>query len=253
MTEPPLRACGDAARLTAGLVHIIDDDPEAIQDLLHVAGGRMFEHKLSQLREDRAAAKAYAEAAASYTERGFTVLDDYPADWRDTSCIGRRFLRSADGAEATDAAVTQPAQWAVFLSEKDVIVDKHTGELVNFRDIDWQTERQPDREPAAGMRHADTVEDRAVFTPEWFCLDYVAAGLQLCEWIQKGSERRSAPEGGDDPDTIARATPGARTAMRRSDRAVELMARRTPWILRGRAGLAPATGRSGQLPESLRS
>jgi hypothetical protein len=39
-------------------------------------------------------------------------------------------------------------------------------------------------------------------------------------------------------------TPGPRTAMRRSDRAVEVMARRTPWILRGMARLTPATGRS---------
>jgi hypothetical protein len=31
--------------------------------------------------------------------------------------------------------------------------------------------------------------------------------------------------------------------MRRSDRAVEVMARRAPWILRGMARLAPATGR----------
>ena len=38
-------------------------------------------------------------------------------------------------------------------------------------------------------------------------------------------------------------TPGARTAMRRADRAVEVMARRTPWILRGMARLAPVTGR----------
>jgi class 3 adenylate cyclase len=39
-------------------------------------------------------------------------------------------------------------------------------------------------------------------------------------------------------------TPGPRTAMRRSDRAVAVMARRTPWILRGMARLAPTTGRS---------
>jgi pimeloyl-ACP methyl ester carboxylesterase len=39
-------------------------------------------------------------------------------------------------------------------------------------------------------------------------------------------------------------TPGPRTAMRRSDRAMEVMARRTPWILRGFARLAPATSRS---------
>ena len=31
--------------------------------------------------------------------------------------------------------------------------------------------------------------------------------------------------------------------MRRSDRAVAVMARRTPWILRGMARLAPATDR----------
>jgi pimeloyl-ACP methyl ester carboxylesterase/class 3 adenylate cyclase len=39
-------------------------------------------------------------------------------------------------------------------------------------------------------------------------------------------------------------TPGPRTGMRRSDRAVAVMAKRTPWILRGMARLAPATGRS---------
>ena len=38
-------------------------------------------------------------------------------------------------------------------------------------------------------------------------------------------------------------TPGPRTVMRRSDRAVAVMARRTPWILRGMGRLAPATGR----------
>jgi class 3 adenylate cyclase len=43
---------------------------------------------------------------------------------------------------------------------------------------------------------------------------------------------------------VSTPTPGPRTAMRRSDRAVEVMARRTPWILRGMARLAPATSRS---------
>jgi pimeloyl-ACP methyl ester carboxylesterase len=39
-------------------------------------------------------------------------------------------------------------------------------------------------------------------------------------------------------------TPGPRSAMRRSDRAVEVMARRTPWILRTVARLNPPAGRS---------
>jgi hypothetical protein len=35
--------------------------------------------------------------------------------------------------------------------------------------------------------------------------------------------------------------------MRRSDRAVAVIARRTPWILRGMARLAPAAGRAAKL------
>jgi hypothetical protein len=53
--------------------------------------------------------------------------------------------------------------------------------------------------------------------------------------------------------TGVNATPGPRTAMDRSDRAPEVNARRTPWILRGMARLAPATSRSQQLRESVRS
>jgi class 3 adenylate cyclase len=45
-------------------------------------------------------------------------------------------------------------------------------------------------------------------------------------------------------ELAAAPTPGPRTTMRRSDRAVAVMARRTPWILRGMARLVPVTDRS---------
>ena len=45
-------------------------------------------------------------------------------------------------------------------------------------------------------------------------------------------------------------TPGPRAAMRRTDRAVEVMAKRTPWILRGISRLTPATGRGPRLVRS---
>jgi pimeloyl-ACP methyl ester carboxylesterase len=48
--------------------------------------------------------------------------------------------------------------------------------------------------------------------------------------------------GSPEAELASMPTPGRRTAMRRSDRAVEAIARRTPWILRG-VGLLPATGR----------
>ena len=48
-------------------------------------------------------------------------------------------------------------------------------------------------------------------------------------------------------------TPGPRAAMRRSDRAVEVIARRTPWMLRAAARLNPPTGRRTPTGASARS
>jgi class 3 adenylate cyclase len=57
--------------------------------------------------------------------------------------------------------------------------------------------------------------------------------------VHRDGPRAGSPEA----ELASMPTPGRRTAMRRSDRAVEAIARRTPWILRGMARLAPATGR----------
>jgi class 3 adenylate cyclase len=47
------------------------------------------------------------------------------------------------------------------------------------------------------------------------------------------------PAGSVEAELASTPTPGPRSGMRRSDRAVEVVARRTPWILRGMARLAP--------------
>ena len=72
---PPLRALGEAAGLTAGLVHIIDDDPDAVNTLIEVAGTRRFEHRIQQLRHARESQRAYDAAVAEYTERGYQVIE----------------------------------------------------------------------------------------------------------------------------------------------------------------------------------
>jgi pimeloyl-ACP methyl ester carboxylesterase/class 3 adenylate cyclase len=64
-------------------------------------------------------------------------------------------------------------------------------------------------------------------------------------WQLLAVDRHGPRAGSDEAELASMPTPGARTAMRRSDRAVAVMARRTPWILRGMARLAPATGRTG--------
>jgi class 3 adenylate cyclase len=63
-------------------------------------------------------------------------------------------------------------------------------------------------------------------------------------WQLLAVDRYGARAGSAEAELASMPTPGPRTAMRRSDRAVAVMARRTPWILRGMARLAPATGRS---------
>jgi pimeloyl-ACP methyl ester carboxylesterase/class 3 adenylate cyclase len=64
-------------------------------------------------------------------------------------------------------------------------------------------------------------------------------------WQLLAVDRHGARAGSAEAELASTPTPGPRTAMRRSDRAVAVMARRTPWILRGMARVAPATGRTG--------
>ena len=62
-------------------------------------------------------------------------------------------------------------------------------------------------------------------------------------WQLLAVDRHGAQAGSPEAELASMPTPDRRTAMRRSDRAVEVIARRTPWILRGIARLAPANGR----------
>jgi class 3 adenylate cyclase len=62
-------------------------------------------------------------------------------------------------------------------------------------------------------------------------------------WQLLAVDRHGPRAGSAEAELASTPTPGRRTAMRRSDRAVEMIARRTPWIVRGMARLAPATGR----------
>ena len=183
---------GEAAGLTAGLVHIIDDDPDAVNTLIEVAGTRRFEHRIQQLRHARESQRAYDAAVAEYTERGYQVIEETPV-WGDTTCVALDHLRTADGEQATEAAMTDPAHWAVTLYEEDDYADAETGEIVAGESIDWSTQDDPEAQPQEGFRHADSVVDKTIYVPEYFCTDYQAAGLALSPSI--------LPPGGRPPAT----------------------------------------------------
>ncbi len=63
-------------------------------------------------------------------------------------------------------------------------------------------------------------------------------------WQILAVDRHGEGPGSRDVQLAASPTPGPRTAMRRSDRAVAVMAKRTPWLLRGVARLVPVTDRA---------
>ncbi|MGH3578291.1 MAG: adenylate/guanylate cyclase domain-containing protein, partial [Mycobacterium sp.] len=62
-------------------------------------------------------------------------------------------------------------------------------------------------------------------------------------WELLAVDRRGARAGSPEAKLASTPTPGPRTTMRRSDRAVAILAKRTPWIIRGMARLAPPAGR----------
>jgi hypothetical protein len=62
-------------------------------------------------------------------------------------------------------------------------------------------------------------------------------------WQLLAVDRDGARAGSVEAELASTPTPGPRDAMRRFDRAVAVVARRTPWILRRVARLAPATNR----------
>jgi ParB family chromosome partitioning protein len=76
--------------------------------------------------------------------------------------------------------------WAVLLYEDTALCDVDTGEIVEDEDdVDWDTEDDAEATPAEGKRHAASVTETTVFSPEYFCIDYRAAGLKPAEWFAR--------------------------------------------------------------------
>jgi ParB family chromosome partitioning protein len=181
----------------AAVLAEFDDMPEALEQLVRVAGTGSFNYTVERLRNQQASARAEREAESDWREKGFTILDGYPGSW-DVECAALDFLVTAEGEPADESAVTNPAYWAVLLFERDVWVDAETGELVDEDLIDWTTEDDPETSPAEGLRHVKTVEEASRFMPDYYCLDYQAAGLALSERFARFSGTASISSQSDE-------------------------------------------------------
>lgn len=163
-----------------------DGDDEAQNELIKVAGTDQFEHTVAQLRVEREERRRWVEAAATYTARGYTVLEDRPG-WYDKTYIPAHNLKSASGKALTDDRVAEldPQHWAVWLDNVEGYVDAATGESVEEDDIDFDTVDDPSLEPAEGCRHYRTVTEITVWQANYYCCDLAGAGVTLPDWLAR--------------------------------------------------------------------
>ena len=219
-------ASGQMDFIEAAALVEFEEDEQAVRRLLQVAGSPSFDHTVAQLRTEREIAELEAEAAATYTEQGYTVLEQRPR-WDDMSCLSIRYLRTPEGDAATSEAVTDPAQWSAYLTEDWAYLDAETSEPVDPDMVDDDTREDPNLEPEEGLRHYRTVVEKTVFVPEWYCRDYRAAGLQLCPSLQnRGASVDTSTDGGeDDAEAAAQRLAEQEQAQRRERRKVLVLNR----------------------------
>ena len=206
-----------------------EDDQDAVDRLLRAAhhGPQHFDHAVSSLRTQRETDALYVEAEKIYTEKGFTVLEDRPW-WNDFSAIRADYLQTADGERVPDDIEKEPAHWAVYLTEDYGYFDAETGEPVDDADLDEDTRHDEEAEAAEGLRHFSTVTEKTVMVPEWYCIDYAAAGLQLGPSLRDrhpGTPTGATANGDNSPEAVAERQAQQEEAERRERKKVLVLNR----------------------------
>ncbi|WP_067721668.1 hypothetical protein [Nocardia yamanashiensis] len=155
-----------------------ENDPKAMARLVAAAKRDTFSSELAVLREARRVAALIEEAAAPYAKRGFRILPRAPySSEREKLYVPIEDLRTPEGDPVTEADIAA-AQWAVHLEISDRTVDAATGEPVEEDRIDQDTYRDPAREAAEGMYHAEQVRTAEYVEVSYYCLDFKRAGLR---------------------------------------------------------------------------
>ncbi len=169
---------GQASLEEAAAIAEFEKYPRYLDELKRDVGTRYFKHTLERLRQQVIDAAAWKKACEPFEKAGYRVLDEPPRGF-DASLVPLDQLRDADGNEL-EGPTDNPEHWAVYVDDVTAFVDE-SGEPVDETTIDWSTEGKPDKEPAEGKRHADTVREDTTWQPLWYCLDPEAAGLTVSD------------------------------------------------------------------------
>jgi ParB family chromosome partitioning protein len=226
-----------------------DGDDEAQAELIKVAGTDQFDHTVAQLQVEREERRRWAEAAAAYTAKGYTVLEDRPG-WYDKIYISAHNLKDAEGHALTDERIADldPQHWAVWLDSAEAYVDTATGDTVPEDEIDFDTLDDPDMEPAEGYRHYRTVSEVTVWEPNYFCCDLAGAGVTMPDWLarQQGVDLDELTDASDPDGAAAR-------ERAREEKAEKERAERRKLIALNKLGQAAETVRREWVRDNLLS
>ena len=198
------RAALDAGQLDLAHAAVVAEfeeagDTDAVEKLL-TTRSYDFDHVAERLRGLREEREAYALAAVPFAEKGFTIFPFDRRSFRDE--VSPAELVTTDGDEVTQEVIdAAPQFWAVFLGLNDAFFDKATGERVDYDDVDWDTEDDDSAVPDEGLRHANTVDYRPEYLPDYWCIDQEGAGVEPRPII----DAVPATASGNDPAEAARA------------------------------------------------
>ncbi|MEV0688391.1 ParB/RepB/Spo0J family partition protein [Nocardia sp. NPDC050378] len=199
-------------------------DTEAVNQLLETRRGQ-FTYQAHLIANDRADRRAYFEAALPWAEAGFEVLVDYPDDTGPESLLVHvNDLVDANGDQVDVDRLGAEHGWIVWIepTSAPVIVEHDTGAVVDETTVDWDTENDPDREPAPGLRHAREVTRHSGWEADYFLptdrLD--DAGLRLRSHLPVDSDPLYDGADQETDDVAAREELAARRAEAEADAAV---------------------------------
>ncbi len=158
-----------------------EGDSDAVARLMD-APAYEFRYVANCILAEREEARERADAAAPWTQRGFTILATDP----DTSGEGWMHVDRLEHVETGEPATVEvvdadPSLWAVYLTvdEGGLVVVDDTSEVIDPHLVDWSTEgTDPDVEPAEGRYRVDAVTISDAWVPDYYILDPAAAGLR---------------------------------------------------------------------------
>ncbi|KZM69812.1 hypothetical protein [Nocardia terpenica] len=212
-------------------------DTDAVEQLLHASQYGLARTR-KRIEADRRETRERLQASLLYAALGFGVLTEEPSTGGvDPEFVPPQLLTTADGGSVTEQMIREDAtRWLVWVevTEHGQILDTSTGEVVNPASVDWDTQGDPEAVPGEGLRHADTVLVRDLWTPRYFlpAAQLNASGLRRCPPEPTGSDAEVAAQ--REAERVARRRVrelnkrGAVAKEHRVEIATTLLARRTP-------------------------